>query len=331
MQTFTLVRADTRGPDGWNVGDGWNPGEAFIAGGTDLLQLMKSNVEAPRRVIDLQALNHRQISATGDSLELGALCTMNQVAEHDDVRRRWPSISQALLLSASPQVRNMGTVGGNLLQRTRCFYFRDTGFPCNKRQPGSGCPALHGDNRELAIFGGSSQCIATHPSDMPVALMALDAQVELAAPGGATRRLPLAEFYRPPGDTPRIETALQPGELIVKVHVPGGAAAQNSCYVKVRDRTSFAFALVSAAVGLDVANGAIRDARVALGGVGPMPWRLPGVEAALRGQRLATATLETAAARAGDGAVGAGGNDYKIELARRTVLRALHTVADRET
>ena len=227
---------------------------------------------------------------------------MAEVAAHDAVRNDFPMISQALLASASPQIRNMGTVGGNLLQRTRCGYFRDVGFPCNKRVAGSGCPALHGDNRELAIFGGSSQCIATHPSDMPVALMALDAEVELAAPGGKTRRLPLAHFYRAPGDTPQVETAMHPGELIVRVHVPAGAAAKNSCYVKVRDRNSFAFALVSAAVGLDIDNGTIRGARVALGGVGPMPWRLPRVEEALRGQRAEPAVFQAAAAKAGDGA-----------------------------
>ncbi len=225
----------------------------------------------------------------------------------------------------------MGTVGGNLLQRTRCFYFRDTGFACNKREPGLGCSALRGDNRELAIFGGSGQCIATHPSDMPVALMAMDAELELAAPGGASRRVKLAEFYRLPGATPQVETVLRPGELIVKVRVPAATTARNSIYLKVRDRTSFAFALVSAAVGLDVANGMIRDARVALGGVGPMPWRSPAVETALRGQRLENATLQTAASHAGNGATGAGGNDFKIELARRTVLSALRTVAERES
>lgn len=326
MQSFELFRPGVSG----RAAAAWRDGDAFIAGGTDLLQLMKSNVVAPKRLVDLQALELRAISASETGLELGALCSMAQVARNDDVRRGWPAISQALLLSASPQVRNMGTVGGNLLQRTRCGYFRDTGFACNKRVPGSGCPALHGDNRESAIFGGSSQCIATHPSDLPVALMALNADVELAAPGGGTRRLPLAEFYRLPGDTPQIETALSPGELIQKVHVPASQTARNSCYLKVRDRTSFSFALVSAAVGLDVANGAIRDARVALGGVGPMPWRLPRVEAALRGQRAEPAVLRAAADRAGDGAIGAGGNDFKIELARRAVLRALHTVADRE-
>ena len=327
MQNFTLLRPGSVS----QAAGGWHDGDAFIAGGTDLLQLMKADVVAPRRAIDLERLNLRQISIGGGKLELGALCSMAEVAAHPDVVNEWPMISQALLLSASPQVRNMGTVGGNLLQRTRCFYFRDTGFPCNKREPGSGCPALRGDNRELAIFGGSAQCIATHPSDLPVALMALDAELDLIAPGGGRRRLRLADFYRLPKETPHVETALRPGELIERVHVPGGAVERNSCYVKVRDRTSFSFALVSAAVGLDVVDGVIRDARVALGGVAPMPWRLAAVEDMLRGQQMTPATLEAAAAKAGDGAVGAGRNDYKIELAQRTVLRALRTVADRES
>ena len=326
MQPFDLVRPA-------NVSqafDAWHDGDAFIAGGTDLLQLMKNNVAVPRRVVDLEGLDLRHISGDADGLELGALCSMAEVAEHPVVRTGFPAISQALLASASPQVRNMGTVGGNLLQRTRCGYFRDVAFACNKRLPGSGCSALHGDNRELAIFGGSPQCIATHPSDLPVALMAFDAEVELAK-GGNTRRLKLADFYRLPGDTPQIDTAIQPGELITKVHVPGSLLARNSCYLKVRDRTSFAFALVSVAIGLDVSNGVVRDARVALGGVGPMPWRLPQVETALRGRRPEPAALQEAAAHASAGATGAGGNDFKIDLTRRTVLRALHVAADRES
>jgi xanthine dehydrogenase YagS FAD-binding subunit len=326
MQAFDLVRP-ANVPQAF---DAWHDGDAFIAGGTDLLQLMKNNVAAPRRVVDLERLDLRHISSDADGLELGALCSMAEVAEHPGVRTGFPAISQALLASASPQVRNMGTVGGNLLQRTRCGYFRDVAFACNKRLPGSGCSALHGDNRELAIFGGSPQCIATHPSDLPVALMAFDAEVELAK-GGTTRRLKLADFYRLPGDTPQIETAIQPGELVTKVRVPGSLTARNSCYLKVRDRTSFAFALVSVAVGLDVSNGVVRDARVALGGVGPMPWRLPQVETALRGRRLEPAALHEAAAHASEGAAGAGGNDFKIDLTRRTVLRALHVAADRET
>jgi xanthine dehydrogenase YagS FAD-binding subunit len=320
MQTFELVQ----------LGNDWRDGDAFIAGGTDLLQLMKNDVIAPRRLIDLHHSLSRDIVVRNDTLELGALCTMAEVAAHPDVRNDWPMLSQALLASASPQIRNMGTVGGNLLQRTRCEYFRDPGVPCNKREPGSGCPALRGDSRELAIFGGSPRCIATHPSDMPVPLMALDAELELMAPGGQTRHVPLAQFYRPPGDTPQIETLLAPGEVIAKVRVPGGAAARNSCYLKVRDRTSFAFALVSAAVGLDIADNRIRDARIALGGVGPMPWRLPRVEQALRGQHAEPDLFRAAAAHAGDGAAGTDANHFKIELARRTVTRALHTIADRE-
>jgi xanthine dehydrogenase YagS FAD-binding subunit len=325
MQTFELIKRS--GP----ANSTWRDGDAFIAGGTDLMQLMRADIVAPKRLIDLDHSLSRNITVNGSSLELGALCTMAETAAHRDVRNSWPMISQALLASASPQIRNMGTVGGNLLQRTRCGYFRDVGFPCNKRQPGSGCPAQQGENRELAIFGGSTHCIATHPSDLPIVLMALDAEVELVAPGGKTRHLPLARFYRAPGDTPQIETVLQPGELISKVRVPGGSAARNSCYVKVRDRTSFAFALVSAAVGLDISDGVIRDARVALGGVGPMPWRLPHVEEALRGQRALPDIFQAAAAKAGDGATGAGQNDFKIELARRTVSRAFHTIADRES
>jgi xanthine dehydrogenase YagS FAD-binding subunit len=327
MQPFALIRPENASL----ASDNWRDGDAFIAGGTDLLQLMKTNVVAPRRVLDLERLDLRHVSIDADGLELGALCSMAEVAEHPGVRTEFPAITQALLASASPQVRNMGTAGGNLLQRTRCGYFRDVGFACNKRLPGTGCPALHGENRELAIFGGSTQCIATHPSDFPVALMALDAEVELAGRGGSTRRVKLSEFYRLPGATPQVETAIQPGELITTVRVPTSPAARNSYYLKVRDRTSFAFALVSAAVGLEVSNGVVRDARVALGGVGPMPWRLPHVEEALRGKRLEPATLQQAAARAGDGATGAGGNDFKIDLTRRTVLRALHIVAERES
>jgi len=320
MQTFELIAP----------GAAWRDGDAFIAGGTDLLQLMKNDVVAPWRLVDLTGALSRDIAVTDSNLELGALCGMNQTAMHDGVKKQWPAISQALLSAASPQIRNMGTIGGNLLQRTRCGYFRDVGFPCNKRQPGSGCPAIRGDNRELAIFGGSAQCIATHPSDLPVALMAFDAELELKTADGRTRRIPIAEFYQAPGDTPHIETVLWSGEMIAKVHVPSGAAARNSCYVKVRDRTSFAFALVSAAVGLDIANQRIRDARVALGGVGPMPWRLTHVEDALRGKPATAETFASAAAHAGDGATGAGGNDFKAELARRTVLRGLHTVSEQE-
>jgi len=251
MQTFELIAP----------GAAWRDGDAFIAGGTDLLQLMKNEVVAPRRLVDLSdALSH-DIVATDSNLELGALCGMNQTAMHDGVKKQWPAISQALLSAASPQIRNMGTIGGNLLQRTRADIFATSASPATSAN------RVRDVRRSVATtrtrdLRSSAQCIATHPSDLPVALMAFDAELELTAPGGKTRRVPIAGFYRPPGDTPDIETVLLPGEMIVKVHVQSSAAARNSCYVKVRDRTSFAFALVSAAVGLDIANHQIRDARV---------------------------------------------------------------------
>jgi xanthine dehydrogenase YagS FAD-binding subunit len=299
---------------------------SFIAGGTDLLQLMKVNVEAPRRVVDLSGLDLRAITTDEAGLHLGALATMADVTSNDSVRSGWPVISEALLLSASPQVRNMGTMAGNLLQRTRCNYFRDSGFDCNKRVPGSGCPAIAGRNRDLAVFGGTGNCIATHPSDLPVALIALGAVVHIQS-ADQRRDVALNDFYRLPGTTPHVETVLQQGDLIVGLTVPHSGAAKNSRYLKVRDRTSFAFALVSAAVALDVEGGNVRDARVALGGVAPMPWRLPAVEAALRGNRLNDALLTRAASMASDGAKPASENAFKLDLVRQTVLRALQLVA----
>jgi xanthine dehydrogenase YagS FAD-binding subunit len=221
----------------------------------------------------------------------------------------------------------MGTMGGNLLQRTRCGYFRDTGFACNKRSPGSGCPAIRGENRMLAILGSSEHCIATHPSDLAVALVALDATLELLGANGARRLVAVADFHRLPGSTPQGETMLAPGEIIVAVHVPSGAAARRSTYLKVRDRASFEFALVSAAVGIDIAGGTISRVRVVAGGVAPKPWRLPEVEKALRGQPASDESLRAAAALAGAGANPASQNGFKLVLLRRTVLRALQTVA----
>ncbi len=278
MQNFSLVR-----PSGIAaaIAAASQPGSTFIAGGTDLMQLWENNVEQASQVIDLEALPLHDISVGPEGLRLGALATMADVAADARVKAGWPMISEALLLSASPQIRNMGTMAGNLLQRTRCGYFRDAGFTCNKRRPGSGCPAIAGDNRELAIFGVSDHCIATHPSDMPVALIALDASVEVHGAAGL-RTIPLSQLYREPGDRPQQDTNLAPGEVIASIIVPASAAAARSKYCKVRDRTSFAFALVSAAAGLEVEGGVIRDARVAAGGVGSMPWRLESVEAALR-------------------------------------------------
>ena len=299
---------------------------AYIAGGTDLLQLMKQNIAAPDRLVDLEALPLHGISADAQELRLGALATMADVAAHPAVKRDWPIVSQALLLAASPQIRNMGTMGGNLLQRTRCNYFRDTGFACNKRVPGSGCAAIHGDDRELAIFGTSDHCIASHPSDMPVALVALDASVELQTPEGSGRTIPLRALYREPGSTPEHDTNLTPGEMIVAIRVPANRFARTSTYLKVRDRTSFAFALVSAAVALEIEAGMIREARVAFGGVGSMPWRAPQVEAMLRGQPAHDETFRNAAAHAADGARIGRNNAVKARLVQRITLRALQTV-----
>ena len=324
MQSFTLSRPDSLESA---LAAGRAGGAAYIAGGTDLMQLLKNNVIAPRQLVDLEPLELRGIEATSERLRRGALATMSEVGSHPAVRQGWPAIAEALLLSASPQVRNMGTMGGNLLQRTRCGYFRDTGFACNKREPGSGCPAIRGENRMLAVLGVSEHCIATHPSDMPVALMALDAAVELRSPDGDSRTLPLAQFYRLPGDTPHVETALRPGELITAIIVPASAAASRSVYVKVRDRESFEFALVSAAAGLDVRDGVIRDARVAMGGVGTIPWRAPQVEAVLRNQPARPEILAQAAAKATEGAQSATQNAFKLKLAQRTVLRALQTAS----
>ena len=318
MQNFTLVRS----------APGTRPeaGSMFIAGGTDLLQLMKNDVVKPNRLVDIGKLDMRDIGTSPEGLRLGALASMAEVAANEQVRTGWPAIAEALLLSASPQIRNMGSIGGNLLQRTRCNYFRDTGFACNKREPGSGCPAILGENRDLAVFGVSDNCIATHPSDVPVVLMALDANVHIVSAAGNIRDVRLSEFYRLPGDTPEIETILQPGDMIVAITVPNSEAARKSTYVKVRDRTSYAFALVSAAVGLDIADGRIREARIALGGVAPMPWRLTQVEAALRGQVPGDALFADATRHLAEGARVGTQNGFKIELAQRTVTRALQTL-----
>ena len=301
-------------------------GAKFIAGGTDLMQLLKDNVEAPTELVDLEHLHLSSIQADGSELRLGAMARMADVATHPDVRSGWPVICQALEASASPQVRNMGTIGGNLLQRTRCGYFRDTGFACNKRQPGSGCPAIAGENRLLAILGGSDHCIATHASDLAVALTALDTVVEVRGVNGE-RRVPIAEFYRLPEDTPQIETVLQPGEIITAVTVPASGAARNSHYLKLRDRASFEFALVSVAVAFDLRNGVVQDARLAAGGVGTRPWRLPDVEAALHGKAPNDAVLRAASSVAAGGAHTASQNGFKQILLQRAVFRALQTAS----
>jgi len=294
-----------------------SPG-TFLAGGTTLVDLMKLNVVTPQHVLDINALPLRGID-TSDGLRIGALERMSDVARHPGV---YPVISRALLLSASQQLRNMASIGGNLLQRTRCGYFRDVNVPCNKREPGSGCPAVSGANRMHAILGTSDSCVATHASDLAVALVALDAEVRLAGASG-TRTVPLADFYRLPGDTPEVENDLRPDELITEVVVPRLDWARRSTYVKVRDRQSYEFALCSAAVALDIRESRVVDARVAVGGVATRPWRLTAVEAALRGAPATEAAFEDAASVAADGARPLPGNGFKVSLLKRTVVRAL--------
>jgi xanthine dehydrogenase YagS FAD-binding subunit len=302
-------------------------GAAFIAGGTDLMQLMKEGAATPRRLVDVNPLPCTEITLGAQGLRLGALARMSDVADDPGVRERFPVIAQALLASASAQVRNMASIGGNLLQRTRCTYFRDPAMPCNKRAPGTGCSALQGEHRLHAIFGGSERCVATHPSDLAVALVALDAVVLVEGPSGA-RRIPIEELHRLPGNTPERDTVLEPGELILAVEVPASAAARRSHYLKIRDRASFEFALVSVAAGLDIDDGVIRKARLAAGGVGTKPWRLHTAEAALAGRPPAPETYLAAAERAVEGASPLLMNGFKVELLRRAVRRALATVGD---
>jgi xanthine dehydrogenase YagS FAD-binding subunit len=291
---------------------------AFLAGGTTLVDLMKLNVLTPQHVLDINALPLRGID-TADGLRIGALERMSDIARHTGV---YPVVAEALLLSASQQLRNMASIGGNLLQRTRCGYFRDISMPCNKREPGSGCPAISGANRMHAVLGTSDSCVATHASDVAVALVALDAEIRLVSAAG-TRTARLADFYRPPGDTPEVENDLRPGELITEVVVPRLDWAQRSTYVKVRDRQSYEFALCSAAVALDIQDSHVVDARVAVGGVATKPWRLTAVEAALRGAPASPASFEAAASVAAEEARPLSGNSFKVSLLKRTVVRAL--------
>lgn len=300
-------------------------GAEFIAGGTDMLQLLQERVRAPAELVDINELPLRGIERRGDQFRIGALTRMAELADHGEIRAHFPAVAEALLASASGQVRNMASVGGNLLQRTRCLYFREVATPCNKRQPGSGCPAQEGQNRINAILGGSSHCIATHASDLAVALVAFGAEIETQGPR-AMRRLALDTLYRLPGDTPHIETVLEPGELITAVSLPISDAARRSAYLKIRDRGSFEWAVVSVAAGLALEGDRIREARLAVGGVATKPWRLPDVEAALRGRAASAALFREAASRAGEGAVLRAGNGFKLELMRRAVARALEQV-----
>ncbi len=315
---------------------GARPGTRFIAGGTTLVDLMKLEVETPEHLIDLNPLGDRDPSLGGVSelpnggLRIGALARMSDVAWNAHVKERYPVLSQALLLAASGQLRNMASMAGNLLQRTRCPYFRDTATPCNKREPGSGCSAIQGFNRSHAILGTSEHCIATHPSDPAVALVALGAAIRVRGVGAqpsAERTISIADLHLLPGTHPERETVLKPGEVITSIDLTPLPFARRSLYLKVRDRASYAFALASAAVALDIANGAIRNARIALGGVATRPWRSTAAERALIGRRATPATFRSAAEAALRGAVPRRDNAFKIELAKRTLVRALTEVS----
>ena len=295
----------------------------FIGGGTNLLDLMKYRVENPDHLIDINELDLSKIESTSQgSLLLGATMTNADTAYHEEVEKKYPLLSIAMLSAASAQLRNMATNGGNLLQRTRCYYFYDTSMPCNKREPGSGCAAIEGFNRIHAILGESEHCIATHPSDMAVALAALDATVKVTGQEGE-RNIPILEFHRLPGDTPHIESNLKEGELITGIELPEKGFAKNYAYLKVRDRPSYAFALVSVAAALDLEDDNIKEIRVALGGVAHKPWRKPEVENEFRNKRASKENFEALAEKLLEGANGYGDNDFKISLAKKTIVRAL--------
>ncbi|HTU82298.1 MAG TPA: xanthine dehydrogenase family protein subunit M [Candidatus Acidoferrales bacterium] len=323
MNDFTFVKAQTTTGAITAVAREW--GARYVAGGTNILDLMKDAVEAPPMLVDINALPLREIEWQQDRFVVGALARMSDVAGDPQLRGAFPAIAIALDESASPQLRNMASIGGNVLQRTRCAYFRDPATPCNKRDPGSGCGAIGGENRRMAVLGTSEHCIATHASDLAVALAAFDARIEVVGTRG-TREIPVGEFYRLPGSTPQMETRLAPGELITAVIVPALSYSRRSTYLKVRDRAEYEFALASAAVAVDVANGTIREARVALGGIATVPWRSPEAERALAGAPAERASFERAAEAALTGARGYGENDYKIVLAKRTLVRALEMV-----
>jgi len=301
----------------------------FLAGGTNLVDLMKENVERPEHVVDIGRLPLARIEELdGGGLRLGALVGNNQTAYDPRVAARYPLLASAILAGASPQLRNAATNGGNLNQRTRCYYFYDTATACNKREPGSGCGAIGGVTRIHAILGTSENCIATHPSDMCVALAALEAQVRISGPGGE-RVVPFADYHRLPGDEPWRDNTLVAGDLVTAIDLPAEDFSRHYTYLKLRDRLSYAFALVSVAVAMRLdADGAIETVRIALGGVAHKPWRLPEVEATLRGQAPAQQAFRAAAERLTAGAVGRGGNDFKVELARRAIARALKQAAD---
>jgi xanthine dehydrogenase YagS FAD-binding subunit len=325
MRPFGYTRA---GDVSEAVREASGEGVKFIAGGTNLIDLMKEDVERPFRLIDINQLPLDRVEDTaGGGLRLGALVRNSDAAYDARVADRYPLLASALLAGASAQLRNAATIGGNIMQRTRCYYFYDTATACNKRRPGSGCGAMGGVNRMHAILGASDACIATHPSDMCVALAALDAEVRVTGAGGE-RVIPFSDFHRLPGDSPELDTNLAPGELITAVDLPNETFSDHYTYLKLRDRLAIAFALVSVAVALRIENGRIAEARLALGGVAHKPWRDRNAEALLAGQAPERRQFETVADAILRDAKGQGRNDFKITLARRAIVRALQQAAD---
>ena len=300
----------------------------FVAGGTTLIDLMKLNVETPARLIDINRLPLDKVEATPDGgLKIGATVRNSDLPHHPAVQRDYAVLSQALLAGASAQLRNMATTAGNLLQRTRCMYFRDTAMPCNKREPGSGCPAITGSNRTLAVLGTSEHCIATNPSDMCIAMAALEATIHVLGTKGS-RAIPFGDFYLLPGSTPNRETVLEPGDLVTHVTLPPPRPGSKQVYLKLRDRASYEFALASAAVVIVVAGGTVDYARIALGGVGTKPWRSAEAENELTGKPANAANFRGAAEAALHGAKAQSENGFKIELAKRCLAYALQTAAN---
>ncbi len=302
------------------------PGAKFIAGGTNLLDLMKLRIETPVHLVDVNRIGLDRVEEADGGLRIGAMVRNSDLASDLRVRERYPVLSRALLAGASGQLRNKATTGGNLLQRTRCYYFYDPGKPCNKRQPGSGCSAIGGFNRIHAVVGASDQCIAVHPSDMAVAMLVLDARVETVSPQGKRRVIPIADFHQLPGNTPQVDTSLQPGEFITAVTLPP-APPGRQLYRKVRDRASYAFALVSVAAIVDVQGGTVRQARMAFGGLAHKPWRVPDAEARLANARADQSAFGAAADAVLAGARGQGHNDFKITLTRRVLAGVLAEAA----
>jgi len=325
MNPFTYARAD-HAEDALRLAE--PQGAKFLGGGTNLVDLMRETIERPQSLVDVTGLSATIEETSAGGLRIGAAARNSAVAEHLAVRTRYPALSRALLAGASGQIRNMATVGGNILQRTRCTYFYDDdGSRCNKRVPGQGCDAIDGFNRIHAILGASSSCVATHPSDMCVALAAFDVVVHLRSARGE-RAVPITEFHRLPGDTPHVETVLEPGELIVAVELPPNPIAQRSTYRKVRDRSSYAFALVSVAAALQIEGSTVKDVRLALGGVAHKPWRASKAEAALRGREATEANFRAAAAAELIDARPLRDNAFKIELAVRTITAVLQQLTE---